>query len=85
MIHWQAAALGLRIGLARMAIYDRAIIRALDTVTFARMSRVQARYIVGVTALEEFSTRDYAWDRGGEVVSAAYLDEYRYAVWEARS
>ena len=79
--HWQIAALGLRIGIARMAIHDVAFIRALGTDTFVRIQRAQARYMVAVAALEEFSTREYAYDRGGEQISDAYLDEYRYAIW----
>lgn len=79
--HWQTAARGLRIGLARMATYDGAIIRALDTDTFVRMQRAQLRYMVAVAALEAFSTREYAWEVGGQVLSDKYLDEYRYTVW----
>ncbi len=80
--HWQAAALGMRIGLARMALYDVAFIRALGTDSFVRMQRAQTRYMVAVAMLEDFSTRDYAYDRGGEQISDAYLDDYRYAIWE---
>lgn len=83
--HWQTAALGLRIGLARMAMHDGAQIRALDMATFERMQRAQMRYMVAVAALEAFSTRDYAYDRGGEAISDAYMDEYRHVIWEAQS
>lgn len=83
--HWFKAASGLRIGLAKLATYDGAMIRALDVRTFEHMRAAQQRYMVAVAALEDFSTRDYAYDVGGWQASDAYLDEYRFVVWERAS
>lgn len=41
------------------------MIRALDVRTFEHMRAAQQRYMVAVAALEDFSTRDYAYDVGG--------------------
>lgn len=83
--HWFKAALGMRIGLAKLALLDGDVIVALTPDELERMQAAHAKIIIGLILLEDFSTRDYAYDRGGEVMSDAEMQEFRYAVWRRGS
>lgn len=83
--HWFKAALGMRIGLAKLALLDGDVIVALTPDELERMKTAHAKLIIGLYALEEFSTRDYGYDRGGEVVGDAEMGEFRYAIWRRGS
>lgn len=78
--HWNKAYTGAHVGLALLTMVDHTLATLTDD-EYERMKTAHARLLVALATLNNFSTRDYAYDRGGEQISDAYLDEYRYAIW----
>lgn len=45
----------------------------------------QSRFMVHISLLDDFSTRDYCYDRGGEVVTDNDMIDYRVSQWVRKS
>ncbi len=83
--HWYKAALGMRVGLAKFAFVDGGFPVETTEIERDRAVTTHAKFIIGLTALEDFSTRDYAYDRGGQSMSDTEMNDYVFSEWNRRT
>jgi len=73
--HWHVAADAMRDGMWKFALANPS-----STVSDAVIS-AQASFLIGIGVLEDFSTRDYAYDRGGDAITDDEMQDFLYAIW----
>ena len=79
--HWHAATLGLHIGRAKFAHYDHYGVATLSDMAFKQTVRAHMQMMVALHLLEDFSTRDYLFDRGGMTITEAEMQAFCLVVW----
>jgi hypothetical protein len=74
--HWNRAAAAMQAGILKFAIANPA-----STVSDGTIAAL-AKFMVGINGLADFSTRDYAYDRGGDTLTAAEVVGHTWiCVW----
>lgn len=79
---WYRVWNGLNIGMIKYAYFDAASY-TLDEQQ--RIVSAHARFMLGIMHLEQFSTRDYAYDAGGMAISDQEMnEEFKISSWVRR-
>lgn len=78
--HWNKHAAAMQEGMWQFCLANPMSI-AIDSVIEAQTKYI-AKFMLGINALADFSTRDYAYDRGGDTLTDAEVVGDRWiCVW----
>lgn len=82
LLHWHKATTGLHVGMAKFAFLNFYNPPPLSDKSFQQTLKAHTRLMVALRTLENFSTRDYAYDRGGQSISGKEMEMFMVVVWK---
>ena len=80
--YWSIPARGFRIGFAQFSSIDDYGARILNSRQIELVSRIHIKMLIAICGLDQFSTRDYAYDRGGMVVWGNEINNFQHYEWK---